>query len=58
MGTCYIMAAIASMATKFPNLVKEVFINDYNDQGIYAVRFYIRGKPWIITIDDNMLYNN
>jgi len=28
-----------------------------NDEGIYNVKFYIRGKPWIVTIDDNLLFN-
>jgi hypothetical protein len=28
-----------------------------NDEGIYNVRFYIRGKPWIVTVDDYMLFS-
>ena len=27
-----------------------------NDAGIYAFRFYIRGKPWIVTVDDTFLF--
>lgn len=56
-GTCYVMASIASLA-KFPEYVRSVFLNDYNEQGIYALRFYIRGKPWLITIDDKVLFQN
>ena len=29
---------------------------EINQQGIYALRFYIRGKPWIITVDDEFLF--
>ena len=55
-GTCYILASMGSL-TEFPSLIKDVFITDTtNDAGIYALRFFIRGKPWIITIDDEMLF--
>lgn len=29
-----------------------------NGQGLYGIRFYIRGKPWVITTDDKLLYDN
>jgi hypothetical protein len=57
-ATCYIVAAVASVAGKFPNMVRDVFVNNQNDQGIYAVRLYIRGKPWLITIDDTVLFRD
>lgn len=57
-GTCYIMAAMGSIAEWY-DLSKQVFItNTKNDAGIYAIKFYIRGKPWIVTIDDEMLVND
>ena len=28
-----------------------------NNAGIYIVRFFIRGKPHLITIDDEVLYD-
>jgi len=28
-----------------------------NSVGIYGVRFFIRGKPWVVTIDDSFLYS-
>jgi hypothetical protein len=31
-------------------------LNDINDAGIYAVKLYIRGKPWIVTVDDVTLH--
>ena len=33
----------------------EVFLNEENTKGIYAFKFHIRGKPWIITVDDTLL---
>jgi len=40
---------------EFPDLVKSVFLTQsINDVGIQAVRFYIRGKPWVVTIDDSL----
>ena len=54
-GDCYIIAAMSSLA-EFPELVKDVFLVDsLNPQGIYAFKFYIRGKPWVVTIDDTFL---
>ena len=28
-----------------------------NDCGIYGVYLYIRGKPWLITVDDYLLFS-
>ena len=42
--------------SEFPELIEDVFITDQkNDAGIYKLRFFIRGKPWVVTIDDEML---
>lgn len=30
---------------------------EISDKGIYNVRFFIRGKPWIVTVDDYLLTN-
>ena len=41
---------------EFPQMVRDTFINtSLNTAGIINVRFFIRGKPWIVTIDDNLL---
>ena len=54
-GTCYIMAAMAALS-EWPDLIKSTFLTQQkNDEGIYAIRFYIRGKPWLITVDDEVL---
>lgn len=52
------MAAMGSIS-EWVDLSKNVFITDtVNEAGIYAIKFYIRGKPWIITIDDEMFVND
>lgn len=51
----YILASMTSIA-EFPTLVESVFLTKkLNKEGIYAVRFFIRGKPWIVTVDDEVL---
>ena len=46
------------MISEFPALVKNVFITqEINDAGIYALRFFIRGKPWVVTVDDYFLFD-
>ena len=53
-GTCYIMAAMGAMA-EYPDVAKKTFeTQTINSAGIYAIRFYIRGKPWLVTIDDSL----
>jgi len=43
--------------SEFPELIKQIFVTqEVNDAGIYALRLFIRGKPWIITIDDEFAY--
>jgi hypothetical protein len=50
------MSAIATVAEQ-PDLIKSIFLTQTkNSAGIYGLRFYIRGKPWVISIDDQMLY--
>lgn len=54
-GNCYVFAGLGALA-EFPDLLEDIFLNDINDSGIYALKFHIRGKPWIITIDDETLH--
>jgi hypothetical protein len=39
---------------EFPELITDLFIlgDELNDNGIYGIKFYVRGKPWVISIDD------
>ena len=57
-ATCYIMAAMGAIS-EFPEMRDKVFLTkEANEAGIYAVQFYVRGKPWVVTVDDEMLYHN
>jgi Ni/Co efflux regulator RcnB len=54
-----VLASLGAMA-EFPELVTSMFLNgqEISDSGIYNVRFYIRGKPWVVSVDDYMLTNS
>ena len=55
-GNCYIIASAAGVA-EFPDLIKKtVLTQTKNDAGIYAFRIYIRGIPWVVSIDSNFLF--
>lgn len=42
--------------SEFPGLVQDIFLTkEKNNAGIYALRFYVRGKPWVVTVDDAVL---
>jgi len=50
------MAAMQALS-EWPDLVEDVFqVQTVNTAGIYAIKFYIRGKPWIVTVDDEMMF--
>jgi hypothetical protein len=50
------MAAISALA-EYPERIKDIFVTEEkNKAGIYAVKFYIRGKPWIVEVDDRLLF--
>jgi len=56
-SNCYIHSALGAIA-EFPELVQSMFLTTTkNDVGIYAVRFFIRGKPWVVTVDDDLFYS-
>ena len=59
LGNCYFIASLASVG-EYPGFIQNAFINkEKNKEGIYLIRFYIRGKPWVVSIDDNILvYKN
>lgn len=56
LGSCYAMSALSSVAL-YPDLINSIFLTKQrNEAGIHAVRLFIRGKPWVIDVDDRMLY--
>ena len=58
-GTCYFVAAIAA-AGEWPSMITDMFVSgmDENKAGIYGIKFYIRGKPWVVSVDDKLLFEN
>ena len=51
------MSAMATVA-EFPSIMGDVFLlKEKNAAGILAFQFYIRGKPWRITMDSDLLFN-
>ena len=59
MGTCYHVASI-SAAAEFPSRITDSFVTGTSDStiGLYGLRFYIRGHPWVVTTDDKFLFDN
>lgn len=49
------MAALATNPTKWNDMV---LTKTKNLAGIYGFKFYIRGKPWVVSIDSNLLFQN
>ena len=51
------MIAALGCIGEFPQLVKNMFITETkNDKKIHGVKFYVRGKPWAVTVDEKMLF--
>ena len=51
------MAASAAIG-EWPSLVKSVFLTqNKNTAGIFALKVFIRGKPYVISVDDNIMFS-
>jgi len=46
------------MAQKPGRLEKIILNTEYNSEGIFAFKFYIRGLPTVVTIDDYLPFSN
>jgi hypothetical protein len=47
----------AAAVGEWPSLVKSIFLTQKkNFAGIFAIRVFIRNKPYVISIDDNLLF--
>lgn len=46
------MATVA----EWPSYITDMYMTglEENDAGIYGIRFYIRGKPWVVSIDNKL----
>ena len=56
-GTCYFMAALGS-AGEWPEMITNMFLQTESEIGLYLITFYIRGKPWMVSVDDRLLFEN
>ena len=55
-GTCYIMSSMGSIG-EFPQIVKDVFLTqEKNSANIVGIRYFIRGKPWVVTVDSTLFF--
>ena len=47
---------------EFPKTITDLFVTGTDDSGpaagIIGVNFYIRGKPWTITVDDRLFFED
>ena len=49
--------ASAAAVGEWPSLVKGIFLTqNKNSAGIFAVKVFIRGKPYVISLDDNLMF--
>ena len=47
------------MIAEYPSLVRKLFLTqNKNKAGIFALRVFIRGKPHVISVDDNIMFYN
>jgi len=55
LGNCYFLAAIANIATANKDLiVNDLVVEDYSDQGIYGIKFFVNGKWVTVVVDDRI----
>jgi calpain-15 len=55
LGNCYYLAAIASCALgQSDMLVKDLCIEEYQDVGLYGVKFFINGSWATVVVDDRI----
>jgi len=49
------MASIGAMASKSNVMLDTILTKDDNTAGIFGVKFYIRGVPWVVAVDTQIL---
>jgi hypothetical protein len=51
--------SVLSALAEWPDLVRNIFLTvNKNKAGIFGAWVFIRGKPWVITVDDSLLFNS
>lgn len=54
---CFILAPIQAMAERKSRIDNIVLNDDYPAEGLIAVKLFVKGKPQIITIDDQLPFS-
>lgn len=54
LGDCYFIAGIVAYSQKTESFSKTFIIQEVNESGILAFNVYIRGMPFVLTIDDQI----
>jgi len=50
--------SVLSALAEWPDLVRNIFLTvNKNTAGIFGAIIFIRGKPWVISVDDSLLFN-
>ena len=52
LGDCYFLAALSGLAEQPERVKRTIVTSEANKSGKYSVRFYLRGVPKTITVDD------
>ena len=54
LGDAWFLSAATALA-EYPERIKRIFLlQSFQPEGIFAIQFYVRGKPFIETIDDQL----
>jgi hypothetical protein len=57
LGTCYFLAAVASIAHTHPDIISRMFVDRYlwrGDKPVYTTNWHIRGKWVKVSVDDKV----
>ena len=54
-GTCYFMSSLGAAASKPATLLDTLLTKTQNSAGIVGIKFYIRGKPWVVATDQTLV---
>ena len=57
-GQCYLLAAMNAVSRHSASASGTFLTKEKNEAGIVGFRFYIRGKPWTISIDDYLMFQD
>ena len=55
LGDCYFFAALAEVARQ-PEIIRDDIFQTQTISDTYTIRVFIRGRPWLITVDDEFLF--